>query len=279
MDPAESPQWRRATAVYLAYLVTGRFGCDDSLIVRQQRESWRGYVSHDADTGEGGALLLGAISARHDRETGTFVRDMWNAARQRTPDPDAGLHALPDLYYVLAHGVALARDPLVRIVEDFAASRWLAGERRPPHALAYPILAALPRSASVVAYATTRWTELPRSMRYDGALEPYGTAYVVCDVRGAPSGAALRVWLRGEFGVEWSMVAIRLGASGDEIARVRAPPRPTPESYMPVELFDGTAEVVIAITNLDARGLDADEPDDFVRSFRVAMDRSGPASD
>jgi hypothetical protein len=277
MDPAESPQWRRATAVYLAYLVTGRFGCDESLVVRQERESWRGYASHDPDTGESGALLLGAISARHDRETGTFIRDMWNATRQRTPDPDAGLHALPDLYYVLAHGVALARDPLIRIVEDFAASRWLAGERRPAHALSYPILAALPRAATTQAYATTRWTELPRSMRYDGALEPYGTAYVVCDVHGAPSGAALRVWLRGEFGVEWSMVAMRLGERGDEIARVRAPPRPTPESYLPVELFDGTAEVVIAITNLDARGLDADAPDDFVRSFRVAMDRSDDA--
>lgn len=279
LDPAESPQWRRATAVYLAYLVTGRFGCDESLVVRQQTESWRGFVSHDPDTGEGGALLVGAISARHDRETGTFVRDLWNATRQFTPDaydaPASELHALPDYYYVIAHGVALAHDPLTRIVEDFAASRWLAGARAPGHALAYPILAALPRAATVPAFAQTRWSELPRSPTYAGALEPYGSAYAICDVRGAPEGARLRVWLRGEFGVEWSMIALRIGEHGEEIARVRAPPRPTPESYVPVELFGGTAQVVIAVTNLGARGLDADMPDDFVRSFRIAFAAEG----
>lgn len=278
MDPAESPQWRRATAVYLAYLVTGRFGCDESLVIRQQTESWRGFVSHDPDTGEGGALLVGAISARHDRETGTFIRDLWNATQQLTPDayasPASELHALPDYYYVLAHGVALAHDPLTRIVEDFGASRWLAGTRAPHHAQAYPILSALPRVATVPAFAETRWSELPRSPSYPGALEPYGSAYAVCDVRGAPAGSRLRVWLRGEFGVEWSLIALRMNATGEEIARVRAPPRPTPESYLPVELFEGTAQVVVAVTNLGARGLDADQPDDFVRSFRVAFDQS-----
>lgn len=277
MDPAESPQWRRATAVYLAYLITGRFGCDESLVFRQQTESWRGFVSHDPSTGEGGALLVGAISARHDRETGTFIRDLWNATAQYTRDayesPASDLHALPDYYYVIAQGVAVARDPLTNIVEDFAASRWLAGARRPHHALAFPILRALPDAATVPAYAHSSWSELPRSMRYEGSVEPYATAYAVCDVHDAPAGSRLRVWLRGEFGVEWSLIAIRLDANGDEIARVRAPPRPTPRSYLPVELFEGTAQVVLAVTNIGARGLDADQPDDFVRSFRVAMDR------
>ena len=277
MDPAESPQWRRATAVYLAYLVTGRYGCDESLVVRQQTESWRTFVSHDPSTGEGGALLVGAISARHDQETGSFIRDLWNADRQYTRDtyrsPALGLHALPDYYYVIAYGVALARDPLTRIVEDFAGSRWLAGSREPAHALSYPILGALPRAATVPAWGTTSWAELPFSRRFEGAVEPYGSAYAVCDVSAAPPGSQLKVWLRGEFGVEWSMIALRIGASGDEIARVRAPPRPVPEAYLPVELLEGTRQVVVVVTNLGARGLDADEPDDFVRGFRVAMAR------
>lgn len=277
MDPAESPQWRRATAVYLAYLVTGRFGCDESLVFLQQRESWRGFVSHDPSTGEGGALLVGAISARHDEGTGSFVRDLWNATRQwsrdAAGDPSAGLHALPDYYYVLAHGVALAHDPLTRIVEDFGASRWLAGSRRPPHGLAYPILGSLPPEASVQPFAQARWSELPRAARYDGVIEPYGSAYAVCDVRGAPPGSQLRVWLRGEFGVEWALVALRLDANGEELARMRAPPRPTPRSFLPVELLDGTATVVIAVTSLGARGLDADRPDDFSRTFRLTMDQ------
>lgn len=277
MDPAESPQWRRATAVYLAHLVTGRFGCDESRVVLQQRESWRGFVSHDPSTGEGGALLVGAISARHDEGTGSFVRDLWNATRQwsrdAVGDPTAGMHALPDYYYVLAHGVALAHDPLTRIVEDFGASRWLAGARRPPHGLAYPILAALPPDASVPAMLETRWSALPRSVQLEGVLEPYGSAYAVCDVREAPPGSQLRVWLRGEFGVEWALVALRLDANGEEMARMRAPPRPTPRSFLPVELLEGTATVVIVVTSLGARGLDADQPDDFSRTFRLALDQ------
>jgi hypothetical protein len=276
LDPAEAPAWRRATAVYLAYLVTGRFGCDESLVITQQVESFRSFASHDPSSGEGGALLVGAISARHDRETGAFIRDLWNADQQNSRDAfttnGGDLHALPDFYYVLAHAVALARDPLTHIIEDFGASRYRAGARS-SEGSAYPILRALPPAATVPTYATTRWDALPRSLRYDGALESYGSAYVTVDVSNAPPGSRLRVWLRGEFGVEWSMIALRLDAHGAEVARVRAPPRPTPEAYLPVELLDGTAQVVVVVTNLSARGLDADEPDDFARSFRVAMDR------
>ncbi len=272
MDPAEAPAWRRATATYLSYLVTGRFGCDESQLVEHQLASERGFVSHAPGSGEGGALLLAAISARHDGETGTFIRDLWNATRQYTRD-GGDLHALPDVYHVIAQGVAIAHDPLTRIVEDFGASRYFAGlpsRRRPT---AYPVLSALPRGAAVPVFAHADWQHLPRTMRYEREVEPYGSGYASVDVSGAPAGSRLRVWLRGEFGVEWSLIAIRLDARGDEIARMRAPPRPTPASYLPVELLEGTTEVVLVVTNIGARGLDADEPDDFVRSFTLTVDR------
>jgi hypothetical protein len=272
MDPAEAPAWRRATATFLSYLVTGRFGCDESLVVEHQTSSEHGFVSHAPGSGEGGALLLGAISARHDDETGNFIRDLWNATRQYSRDGER-LHALPDVYHVIAQGVAIAEDPLTQIVEDFGASRYFAGLPSRERPTAYPILAALPRGAAVPVFAHADWEHLPRTMRYDRELEPYGSGYASIDVRAAPAGARLRVWLRGEFGVEWSLIAIRLDARGDEIARMRAPPRPTPESYLPVELLEGTAEVVLAVTNIGARGLDADEPDDFVRSFTLTVDR------
>ena len=272
MDPAEAPAWRRATATFLSYLVTGRFGCDEGLVIEHQTASEHGFVSHAPGSGEGGALLLGAISARHDGETGNFIRDLWNATRQYTRD-GCDLHALPDVYHVIAQGVAIAEDPLTRIVEDFGASRYFAGLPSRERATAYPILGALPRGAAVPVFATADWAHLPRTMRFDREVEPYGSGYAAIDVRGAPPGARLRVWLRGEFGVEWSLIAIRLDERGDEIARMRAPPRPTPESYLPVELLTGTAEVVLAVTNISARGLDADEPDDFVRSFTLTVDR------
>ena len=55
---------------------------------------------------------------------------------------------------------------------------------------------------------------------------------------------------------------------------MRAPVRQTnPRSYIPLELTDDeTASVLIVVTNLGHRIVDADEPDDQVRSFRLIVD-------
>ena len=58
-----------------------------------------------------------------------------------------------------------------------------------------------------------------------------------------------------------------------EISRTRAPARDEPRSYLSIELLRGTADVVLVVTNLSGRGLDADEPDDHVRAFRLTVDR------
>ncbi|MEZ4340132.1 MAG: hypothetical protein R3B82_26215, partial [Sandaracinaceae bacterium] len=55
-DPAEANAWRVATGDYVAYLLTGRFGCGDEGVVRQQQESWRTWIGNDETSGEGGAL-------------------------------------------------------------------------------------------------------------------------------------------------------------------------------------------------------------------------------
>ena len=89
-------------------------------------------------------------------------------------------------------------------------------------------------------------------------IEPTGSYYAEVDVRGAPAGSRLRVFLRGEFGVAWSLAAARLGPNGEELGRMSAPPRRgTPRSYLPVELGAGTATVVIAVTNLGREPRDA----------------------
>ena len=89
-------------------------------------------------------------------------------------------------------------------------------------------------------------------------------------------GSALSLWHAGEYGVEWSLVAIRLDPNGRELGRMIAPPRRNPRSYLRLELPAGTAEVVLALTNLSSRIPDADEPDENVRSYRLTIDRAAP---
>ncbi len=88
-------------------------------------------------------------------------------------------------------------------------------------------------------------------------------------------------WLRGEYGVGWALSAVRLAADGQERGRVRAPVRPrTPRSYIPLELpYGETAKVVIVVTNMGARLVDADEPSDLARAFRLVLDKSEVSQD
>jgi len=268
IDPAEADAWRRATAAWLAWQATGRWGCEED-VVTQQREPWRSWISGAAGGGAGGALLLAMLSARHDRGTGTFVRDVWQLARQRTWDGDE-LRASPDLWEALEVAVSVAGDDLVESIEDFAVARWFGGAAERESAAPIPIVRALPAGAVVPPHAEIAWDELPEHTREaDPPLEPFGSAYMRIDTSEAPDGTVLRIWLRGEYGVRWSLVAVRLGANGRELTRLSAPAREEPRSYLVLELMDDTEEVLIAVTNLSSRRPDADEPDENVRSFKL----------
>jgi hypothetical protein len=117
------------------------------------------------------------------------------------------------------------------------------------------------------------WRDLPRHTPASEEIHPYGSGYAIVDVRDAPRGAQLRVWLRGEYGVEWALVAVRLGPDGRERGRMSAPPRREPRSYVPVDLVDDTTSVLVAVTNLSNRLPDADSVDENVRAFRLILDR------
>jgi hypothetical protein len=243
------------------------------------------------------------MAARHDGLETEFLRDAWLMARQRTREGE-GLRGEPDVVRVLMQASTLAHDPMDRVVESLAVARFFAGARegvrsRPD----IPLLAQLPADAAVPVFGRSSWERLPRTLRpaHDAApLEPWGSAYARIDVRGAPPGSQLRVWLDGEMGTEWSLVAVRLDAAGVERGRTRAPPTRRARSYIPVELFaEGEpAEVVLVVTNLpdddddrDAHagtsrdatiagrvhraGLDPDVPGDGPHGFRLIVDR-GP---
>lgn len=279
-DPAEAPGWRIATGDYLSWVVTGRFGCAEDGVTRQQQESWRGWVG-DEGGGEGAALFLAMLSARTDGLSGDFIRDLWTGAPQRTWEGDR-LRAAPDMWQVINAVMEVGDDPLDRFIEEVAVARYFAGGQARAAGAPLPLLRGLPEDAEVPVSGRASFDQMPRRFEPRGLeLEVYGSAYLEVDTSTAPAGSLLRIWLRGELGVGWSLTAVRLAQDGTERGRVRAPVRPTnPRSYIPLELTDDlTAKVVVVVTNMGARLADADDPNDQVRSFRVIFDRElpGPA--
>jgi hypothetical protein len=268
-DVAEAPSVRRGVAVWLTERFTGVFGCDEQRVIDQQLAPERGFFTHEPDSGEGGAIFLGALSDRHDREAGTFLSALWNGTRQWTRD-GGDPYGLPDFWWVVGMALTRAEDDLLRFVRELGVARYFAGTRSGSR---FPWLDRLPAEATVPLFVESRWERLPRALVSDAEVEPYGSAYARIDVRGAPEGSYLRVWLEGEFGVQWSLGATRVDATGRDVSHSFVPSRNEPRAYQPIELLPGTAEVVLVVTNLGARALDADEPEDHMRSFRLVVDR------
>lgn len=258
-DPAEAQPWRRATATYLATLALGRT-CDDA-IAAQQAEPWRPWIGDASDDpraraafdGSGGAVTLALLCARADGNRGSFLRDLWGLAGQKSWTPVV-LHGSPDLWEALNRATEVAADPLKGIVEDISVQRWFVAPEPPT-------------------LARLRWADLPRYTAASEELHPYGSGFAIIDVADAPRGSQLRVWLRGEYGVEWALVGVRLGPDGQERGRMAAPPRREPRSYVPIDLNDDTTTVLVAVTNLSSRLPDADSVDENVRAFRLILDR------
>jgi len=275
-DPAEARSWRVATGDFLAWLLTGHFGCGDEGVVEQQQQSWRTWIGSGEASGEGGALFLAMLSARTDGLTGDFIRDLWTAAPQRSWNDDR-LRAAPDMWQVVNAVMEVGQDPLQRFLEEVAISRYFSGPSSRSEQAPLRLLRGLPEDAAVPIQGRAAFGDLPRRFEPHGLeLEPYGSAYLELDTSEAPAGSQLRIWLSGELGVGWALSAVRLGADGVERGRVRAPVRRHPRSYIPVELTDDeTHKVVIVVTNMGGRLVDADDPDDQVRSFRLILDR-GP---
>ncbi len=272
-DPAEAPAWHRALGSFLAWELTGRFGCADA-IDRQQSDAGLPWIGSGdlqaADGGAGGGLLLAMLSQRHDGGDGAFVRELYQFARQRTWE-DGDLRASPDLWQALDRAVELSGDRLGSMIEDFSVVRGFLGQadRHSP----MQALRGLGPGASPAVVFELGLADLPHHTPNGPELQTHGTVFARVDVRGAPAQSRLRVWLRGEYGVEWGLTASRLDASGKELARLSAPPRRHDRrSYLPVELTADTATVLVGVTNLSHRLPDDDLPDSNGRAFRLIFD-------
>ena len=266
-DPAEAEAWRRATAAWLTWELTGRFGCDDA-VHDQQAEPFRSWIAGAAENGAGGALWLAYLSSRHDGASGHFIRDLWALASQRTWEGE-GLRADPDLWSATESAVHRSGDRLLDNVEDLAVERWFVGRGTK----ARPLLASIESDARVP--VSRSMTRLPTRVTSRTPLEAFGSAYVLMDSRVWKGAERLRVWLRGEYGVRWSLVAVQLDSLGDEVQRIAAPHTAvTPQAYLPIELDGATASLLFVVTNL-ARALpDADTPGADVRGFELVADRA-----
>lgn len=271
-DPAEAETWRRAYAAWLTWMWTGRFGCADA-VERQQQEPERSWIAGAANRGEGGGLLLAMIDARHGSGSGVFLRELWQLARQRTWEGDA-LRASPDLWQALHIALELSGERLHDLMTELSVARWWLGERD-AHSV-FPTLRGLGSGATVPIFESVTRAELPHYSPTSPEVEVFGSQYALVDVRGAPPESRLRVWLRGEYGVEWALTGSRLDANGRELGRLSAPPRRGDgRSYLPVELTPDTTHVLVTVTNLSHRLPDADDEDPNARSFRLIYDLVG----
>jgi hypothetical protein len=208
--------------------------------------------------GGGSADLWARIAARTSDD---FVRDVWDFARQRTP-ARVTLRGEPDVFRALAKALNARGLDVGDVMETLAADQALLAMED----------GARYRSEQLGSVA---WAALPEHSRVSAPLAPYESATMRVETRGATPGEKLRVWCDGEYGVDWSVAAIRLDDAGREIGRVSAPRRTAKRRrYFLVELDRETAEVVLVATNLGSTTPDPDLPSTEARAVKFIVDRS-----
>jgi hypothetical protein len=245
LDPAEAESVRRASAAYVAYLAQGVAGCDDDFSrgLAQPREAPFG----EAESARG-ALWLMRLSAREDRQSGTFLRNMWDFARQRTWE-GRDLRASPDLLECVAQAVVLRRE----IFEELAASL------SEQHYLLPAPFGVAPEKPRVLS-----WNDLPRHVwQAEPTIGPLGAMHAWVKLEKPRPGEQLRVWSRGELGVRWALLVTRLDAHGNEKGSMRGAVRKNPNGFLVIELDDATTDVLITLTNVGDGTPDADDDESF----------------
>ena len=264
LDPAESPAMRRSVAAALAYSESGVLdGCEDD-VVSSQRRPYAGILA-PGTRDAAATLFLIELARRGDGGSGSFLRETWTMARQRTWDGER-LRGSPDLVEAIGTSARLVGGSLDRTLVDFAVSRLGIASMR---LTGMPALS--PDERPPIAFEG-RFDALPiRTAAHVPAIEPTGSAYARIDVA-EPTDARLRVFLRGESYARWSLVAVALDANGIERARVRAPIEDRePNAYLAVELA-GVRTVYVIVTNLGLERADPDVVTTNARTFSLLFD-------
>jgi hypothetical protein len=271
-DPAESASWVYASGELSVWQLTGELGCDSSLS-RGQQLAELGLLNAERTSAYAGALFLGMLSERVEREPGAFVRSLWETTRQRSTGLVAGerLRSSPDLWEVLKQMLETQHIKLDDELIEFGVARYFAGPSTRKAQAPYRILAALPSDAAVPLMRDVRSSQLPMKLTEHAPLHDLGSSYVRVKLDDR-AHEQMKIWLRGELGARWSLTAVRLGEDGRELGRTAAPPRTVPNAYMPVTLDAETAEVVLVVTQLPVNTPDADLSIDTSHGYELIVE-------
>lgn len=249
IDPAEAEVWRQATSHYLAATLLG--SAEDSAALQEHRsQSWRGWL--DAS---GGAVFWHLLERSKQVPAGDYALAMWERARQKSRTPRC-LASSPHLWQVIAAELRASGEVFDQAMTALSVSRFLT----------------LPKQATP-AVTDLGAKDLPqRTLFVDPALKPFGSGYVRVHF-GNADAKPLRAWLKGEIGVLWSLVAVRLNEEGQELSRVSVPVRHDPKTYLRVEATPDTDSVLFVVTNL-GQGIPTvhDEPSTNVRGASLTLD-------
>jgi hypothetical protein len=270
-DPAEGRLATGAVAAFVAYLATGSYGCVDRIEAAQLAPE-HGIAAAEADALATLQLALVLISRRHDGGDGAFIREVWQLSRQKSPSVDA-MRISPSFFEALDRALENSGESFEAITESVGVARYFAtrGDRDGGKGA----LPALPASISVPITLVKPFAELPAHLPvHEPLLGPLGSAYARIDTSSAPPGSRLDVWLRGDVGRKLVLTAVRLGADGREMGRMTAPARKLPHSFLPIEMEQGTASVLIVVTALvdDLRTLGFFELESDI-GFRLIFDK------
>jgi hypothetical protein len=179
------------------------------------------------------------------------------------------------MWEALDRALTNAGESLTEIVENLAVARYFAGpEQRRRHA-PFRSLRTLQEEARVPIAGPISIAQLPKHLPVsEPPLETFGSGYTLVDTSGASFPMQMKIWLRGERGGRWSLVAVRLAEDGRELGRMVAPARKDQNSYLALELTPDTASVLIVVTNLSDAIPDADYNTRNGRVFRLIVDKS-----
>jgi hypothetical protein len=268
-DPVETQGVPRAGGGFATWLATGVFGCDDT-VGDAQRAPELGPVGDGDEQSAVLSLWLAMISRRHDGGSGRFVRELFALAQKHSERPSA-LHTSPSFFQAFSAVLEKAGESLDQSAAELAVARYFAEP-----ASSDGLLPAMERAAKVPTALAPQLSSLPKHL--PGCQPPlalYGSAYTRVPTRGAPQGARVLVWLRGEPAARWSLIALRLDEKGHELGRVEAPARRVPESFFPVELTSDTSEVLLVVTALPFQHLDERSNEDEPYCFQLIVDSDG----
>ncbi|HEX5659232.1 MAG TPA: hypothetical protein VFX59_18690, partial [Polyangiales bacterium] len=231
LDPAEDATLRRGSAGYYAWLISGE-SCEEAAA----------YEPPFASVASAQAWLT-RLSARQDRNRGTFLFDMWQLARQRTWEGQ-DLRASPDLVEAIAKALSLAHESF-----DLVAGELAEALQTPQRTVSFAGLPAFPRAT---------------------ALAVLGSAQLRVDLGAPRPGTRLRAWSRAEGG-RYTLSALRLDALGHTLSRLELPPRTS--GQLSIELDAHTFAVTVTLTRVADVGVpDPDAPDTELRAAGLIVD-------